>query len=468
LPRGGVPVAAEIARRLRLPLDVLLVRKLGVPGHPELAMGAIAAGGIEVLNDGLIEELGVPRSLVQQVAVREQLELDRRDRLFREGREHPLVTGRSVIVVDDGLATGATMEAAIHALRRMKAHHVIVAVPVGARETCDRLGRLADAVVCLSMPEPMNAVGLWYQDFTQTSDEEVRRLLEKYRTTADAESDGSADPSGPVRRHAIAVSGDADSGDAMLGRIDDARVVLPGAAPHGAHGGGGQLSEKANSVQRAVRVPVGSYTLDGDLEVPLDPRGLILFAHGSGSSRQSPRNKYVARILVEHRFATLLIDLLTPEEEAIDERTAHLRFDIDMLAKRLVRIVDWTRSEPPLSHLPIGLFGASTGGGAALAAAAARPRDVGAVVSRGGRPDLADGALPDVAAPTLLIVGGRDPTVIELNRQAMRKMRADVALEIIPGATHLFEEPGALAQVATAASTWFDNRLIPAGVPGAH
>jgi len=221
-------------------------------------------------------------------------------------------------------------------------------------------------------------------------------------------------------------------------------------------------------MRRAVRVPVGSYTLDGDLEVPVDPRGLILFAHGSGSSRHSPRNKYVARILVEHRFATLLIDLLTPEEEAVDERTADLRFDIDMLAERLVRIVDWTKSEPPLDHLPIGLFGASTGGGAALAAAAARPRDIGAVVSRGGRPDLAERVLPDVAAPTLLIVGGRDPVVIELNRQAMRKMRAPVALEIIPGATHLFEEPGALAQVATAASSWFDNRVIPTGAPGAQ
>jgi len=139
-----------------------------------------------------------------------------------------------------------------------------------------------------------------------------------------------------------------------------------------------------------------------------------------------------------------------------------------MLAERLVRIVDWTKSEPPLDHLPIGLFGASTGGGAALAAAAARPRDIGAVVSRGGRPDLAERVLPDVAAPTLLIVGGRDPVVIELNRRAMRKMRAPVALEIIPGATHLFEEPGALAQVATAASSWFDNRVIPAGAPGAQ
>lgn len=180
LPRGGVPVAAEIARRLKLPLDVLLVRKLGVPGHAELAMGAIAAGGIEVLNRALIDELGVPPALVEQVAARERLELDRRDRLFRADRTPPDVRDRTAIVVDDGLATGATMEAAILALKRSNASAVIVAVPVGARETCERLDRLADGVVCLTMPEPMNAVGLWYEDFTQTTDEEVRRLLETH------------------------------------------------------------------------------------------------------------------------------------------------------------------------------------------------------------------------------------------------------------------------------------------------
>ncbi len=184
LPRGGVPVAAEIARRLRLPLDVLLVRKLGVPGHPELAMGAIAAGGVEVLNHALIEELGVPAAAVQQVAVREQLELDRRDRLFRGNRPPLNVQDRTAIVVDDGLATGATMEAAIYALQRSGAAEVVVAVPVGARETCERLAGIADDVVCLSMPEPMNAVGLWYQDFTQTSDEEVRRLLDEFGSSA--------------------------------------------------------------------------------------------------------------------------------------------------------------------------------------------------------------------------------------------------------------------------------------------
>ena len=177
LPRGGVPVGYEVARALRAPLDVFLVRKLGVPGHSELAMGAIAEGGVEVLNDDLIRELGIPQKLVQQIAVRERMELDRRDGLYRDGRPLPAVQGRIVILVDDGLATGSTMQAAATALRRLEPARVIVAVPVGAHDTCERLGRFADKVICLIAPEPFQAVGLWYDEFSQTSDDEVKRLL---------------------------------------------------------------------------------------------------------------------------------------------------------------------------------------------------------------------------------------------------------------------------------------------------
>ena len=177
LPRGGVPVAFEVATALGAPLDVFLVRKLGVPGHPELAMGAIAAGGVEVLSTDLIRDLGIPHALVQQVAVRERLELERRDSLFRGGRQPATVRDRTIILVDDGLATGSTMQAAIIALRQHAPAHIVVAVPVGARETCERLRRIADRVVCLQTPEPFNAVGLWYEEFAQTSDEEVARLL---------------------------------------------------------------------------------------------------------------------------------------------------------------------------------------------------------------------------------------------------------------------------------------------------
>jgi putative phosphoribosyl transferase len=177
LPRGGVPVAREVAHGLGVALDVFLVRKLGVPGHPELAMGAIAEGGVEVLSDDLIRELGIPQRMVQQVAVRERMELDRRDALYRGGRTLPAVRGRIVILVDDGLATGSTMQAAATALRRFEPARIVVAVPVGARETIDRLRRFADEVVCLIAPEPFQAVGLWYNEFTQTTDEEVKELL---------------------------------------------------------------------------------------------------------------------------------------------------------------------------------------------------------------------------------------------------------------------------------------------------
>ena len=177
LPRGGVPVAAEIASTLTAPLDVFLVRKIGVPGHPELAMGAIAEGGVRVLHEHLIEELGISRATVDQISSRERLELDRRDRLYRGDRPAPVVRDRTVILVDDGLATGATMEAAIAALREMKPARIIVAVPVGAMETCDRIGKLADEVVCLSTPTFFNAVGQWYEDFSETSDRDVRDLL---------------------------------------------------------------------------------------------------------------------------------------------------------------------------------------------------------------------------------------------------------------------------------------------------
>lgn len=177
LPRGGVPVAAEIARCLGAPLDVFLVRKLGVPGHSELAMGAIAADGVEILNMDIVRELDVPPALVQQVADRERLELNRRDRLFRGDRTAPVVRDRIVIVVDDGLATGSTMEAAVRALRKMQPSEIVIAVPVGARDTCDRLGRMADRIVCLSTPSLFFAVGQWYDDFSQTTDDEVRQLL---------------------------------------------------------------------------------------------------------------------------------------------------------------------------------------------------------------------------------------------------------------------------------------------------
>ena len=210
----------------------------------------------------------------------------------------------------------------------------------------------------------------------------------------------------------------------------------------------------------SIVIPVTAGQIEADLRVPDRARGLVIFAHGSGSSRFSSRNRSVAEALEGHGFGTLLLDLLTREEESVDVRTEEYRFDIGLLGRRVIRATDWTQDRPDLLHLPIGYFGASTGAAAALIGAVARPQVVRAVVSRGGRPDLADQVLSQVKAPTLLIVGGDDEPVIGMNRDAMSQMRAVAELEIISGATHLFEEPGALEQVIDLASGWFRRHLV--------
>jgi putative phosphoribosyl transferase len=204
----------------------------------------------------------------------------------------------------------------------------------------------------------------------------------------------------------------------------------------------------------AVQVDVGTAELEGDLHVPVRAAGLVIFVHGSGSSRFSPRNRAVARALEEHGHGTLLLDLLTPDEEARD-----LRFDVPLLGRRVIAVTDWVQSRPDLWPLPIAFFGASTGAAAALIAAATRPEVTRAVISRGGRPDLAGDALTKVVAPTLLIVGGEDVPVLEVNRRALRRLRASAELKVVDGATHLFEEPGALEQVAELAADWCDRHL---------
>jgi putative phosphoribosyl transferase len=221
-------------------------------------------------------------------------------------------------------------------------------------------------------------------------------------------------------------------------------------------------------VGQTVQIPAGGVLLDADLAVPGQPAGVVLFAHGSGSSRHSPRNRYVAAELQAAGLATVLADLLTPAEEQLDARTGQLRFDIGLLALRVTALADWAVAHRATACLPVGLFGASTGAAAALVAAAHRPGPVAAVVSRGGRPDLAGQYLRSVRQPTLLIVGEHDPQVIELNRQAMRRLPSEARLEIIPGASHLFEEPGTLDQVARLATEWFSQHLRPAPRANRH
>ncbi len=219
--------------------------------------------------------------------------------------------------------------------------------------------------------------------------------------------------------------------------------------------------EQPEPQSHSLRLPVSDGWLHADMVLPADPTGLVVFAHGSGSSRHSPRNRYVARTLQARGLATVLADLLTEDEEAVDRQLGHLRFDIARLGRRTIAIVDWFDRQQDFADLPLGLFGASTGAAAALVAAAERPETVSAVVSRGGRPDLAGPALARVVAPTLLLVGSRDEPVIEMNREAQRQMTAVAQLEVVPGATHLFEEPGTLELVAARAGEWFERYLVP-------
>lgn len=401
LPRGGVPVAFEVARALQAPLDVMVVRKLGVPSHRELGMGAIGEGGVCVLDPELVERAGVTGADLDAIRSREQVELDRRVRRYRGDRPMISLQGRTVVLVDDGIATGGTARAALQVARHAGARRVVLAVPVAAPETLADLAGLVDDAVALVTPTRMLAVGAWYDEFSQTTDDDVVALL-------------------------------------TANRDDVARAsIVPGAA----------FDDDAVVAPERLAVP-------GQLVVPAGARGLVVFAHGSGSSRLSPRNQFVAERLRNAGLGTLLFDLLS-DEEARDRANV---FDTELLAVRLLVATRWVRRHPACTGLPVGYFGASTGAGAALLAAAEDPT-VGAIVSRGGRPDLAGDRLTAVFAPTLLIVGGADPAVLAINEEAARRLRCEHRLAVVPGATHLFEEPGALDAVADLAAGWFTDHF---------
>lgn len=413
LPRGGVPVAYHVARALDAPLDVFLARKLGAPMHPELGMGALTEGGLRVLDPAIVRLVGATPAQLERVIEREEAELRRRVVRYRGERALPDLHGKVVVLVDDGIATGGTARAALRDLRRRGPARLILATPVSAHDARLALKAEADEVVCLETPAWFHAIGEWYMDFHQLEDEDVIEILERARR--ERATPAPAHPAPPV------------------------------------------------TTSRPMQLRVGDVALEADVTIPPDARGLVLFAHGSGSGRHSPRNRAVANALVGAGFGTVLFDLLTPAEEVLDTMTGRLRFDIGLLSRRLIGVIDFVSRDPDLSSLPIALFGASTGAAGALIAAAERPEQVRVVVSRGGRPDLGGDALLRVRAPVLLIVGGRDAPVLDLNRGALRALRGPSALAIVPGATHLFEEPGALEEVARLAIAWLGQHL--AAVP---
>ena len=402
LPRGGVPVAAQVADALNAPLDVAVVRKLGAPFHPELAMGAIGEHGARVINEDVVRAGRIREEDLATAESAERAELARRARAYRQGGEPVSVAGRTAVIVDDGIATGATARAACRSARARGAARVVLAVAVAPPDWRERIGGDADELLCPHTPAAFSAVGQFYRDFEQVTDEEVVRCL-------------------------------------------------------------------ARGERREVGIPVGGRRLDGVLTLPPRTAGLVVFAHGSGSSRHSPRNRFVAEALHAAHLGTLLFDLLT-EQESLSRANV---FDVGLLAGRLTEATDWLTGSAPGSPgldagLPVGYFGASTGSAAALWAAAEPGSRIAAVVSRGGRPDLAGPRLAGLRAPTLFIVGGADLQVLELNRAARQSLRCPNELREVPGAGHLFEEPGALSEVAELARDWFLRHLAGdrGGTPG--
>ena len=410
LPRGGVPVAAEVAAALGTPLDVIVVRKLGLPFQPEVAMGAIGEDGVRVINDELVRAAHVTPEELAAVEASERAELARRTTRFRRGRSRVALAGKIVVVVDDGVATGSTARAACSVARAEGAARVLLAVPVAPADWTTRLAGVADEFVAVHNPQDFRAVGQFFDDFDQTSDDRVVQLL--------------------------------DAADTRMRAIDQRGSIADRGRPLGS--------------EADVEIVVGPVVVSGRLSVPAAASGLVIFAHGSGSSRHSPRNQFVASVLNRAGLATLLFDLLTADEESIRSNV----FDISLLAGRLLDVSAWARHHEMLIGLKTGYFGASTGAAAALWAAAAPDSDVGAVVSRGGRPDLAAPRLGAVRAPTLLIVGSEDTVVLGLNQQAQTQLGCESEVRVVPGATHLFEEPGTLQGAAELARDWFVEHLM--------
>jgi len=396
IPRGGVAIGRVIADQLDGDLDVVLVSRISAPGHEGVALGAIdESGHMQMSGDAVA--VGADTDYLHRETTRQLDRLWQRRRLYSPHRSPRDPVGRLVVVVDDGLATGAAMQAALRAVRRQHPARVIAAVPVGSPDSLVSIRALADDVVCLCSPDDFHSVGQYYHAFPALEDGDVVQCLRKRDATEEETADG---------------------------------------------------------IERSMQFVVDGMFLEGDLQLPPRARGLVVFVHGSRSCRHNPRDRYLASMLQNRGFATLLFDLLSVNED----QAVSGRFDVSELSHRLEAVLRSVKTDGALRDLPVGLFGAGAGAAVALIVAAGNS-DVRAVVSRGGRPELAGSTiLPQVSAPVLLIAGGADSQIIAMNRATLAVIpHADLML--VPGATHLFQEEGALESVAALASSWFARLL---------
>jgi putative phosphoribosyl transferase len=405
LPRGGVVVAQQVAAALGAPLDVVVVRRVAAPREPGVPVGAVGEGSVYVLNHDALRRLRVSAAEVARAALRERSEVDRRAALFRSGRAGVDLRGRTVIVVDDGIVTGASVGTALRVVRAMGAHRVVLAVPVATTGVLEALSDEADEVVCLRAQSQIASVAAWYREFGAVGDERVVELM--------------------------------------------AQQPVPSAAPGAAAAG-------RTAVDERVEVPAGGHLrLPGHLTVPSEAIGVVIFAHGSGSSRHSPRHRRLAAELNAAGVGTLLLDLLRASEEAAGGPV----HDLPLLAARLTAATDLVAADERLGQPPVGYLGYGTGAAAALCAAGRPDPRVRAVVCRGGQLDLAEEHLHRVAVPTLLAVGGHDEAGLRRNRAAQRHLRCPNELVVVPGADALFSEQGALDRIAELAAEWFVAHL---------
>ncbi|HVY25373.1 MAG TPA: alpha/beta family hydrolase [Polyangiaceae bacterium] len=395
IARGGVPVAAALAAELDAELDVMVVQKLGVPGHPYITAGALSSRGASSINHKALGGFGISPVALDRVLDTQRLVLAQQEREIRGTGAPKSVEGRLVVVVDDAVMTGTTLHTAIAALRAAGARAIVLATPAGSDGALTSLRGEADDVVCPSVRSHLDSLNEVYENAAGVSVGYAREAYERF----ERERPRATNPRSP-------------------------------------------------SLHRDVPIPAGNVKLAGTLAVPERATAVVVFLHGSGSNRFSSRNRHVAATLEQAGFATLLFDFLTAEEQAIDSVTRELGSDLALLANRAVAVLDWMATEPSTARLPVVLFGASSGAAAALLAVAQQPGRVSCVVSRGGRPDLAEAVLERISTPTLLLVGSEDHAVLELNREAARRLRGPHSLLVVPRASHLFAEPGTLDAVS--------------------